>query len=55
MPASKRNEALLAVGEAVILERKCHSVKNARRVEEVKAMGFDVRCTFRFRPSELHA
>jgi len=46
---------LLAVGETVILKRKCHAVKNARRIEEVKAVGFDVRCTLRFRPSELHA
>lgn len=40
---AQRNEALLAVGETVILESKCHAFKNARGIQEVKPMGFDAR------------
>lgn len=51
---AQRNEALLAVGETVILEGECHAFKNTCSVQEVKAVSFDVRGTFRFGPSELH-
>ena len=45
---AQRSEALLAVGETVISKRKRRALKNACCIYEVKAMGLDVRCTFRF-------
>ncbi len=51
---AKGFESLLAIGKAIVFERKGCTFKHARRVHEVEPVLLDVDCALALRPSELH-
>ena len=51
---SERNKPLFPVRESIVFERERRSDKHLRRVDEIQAVGLQVRLAFTFIPLKLH-